>query len=240
MENLAMSPRPTHSPQFSADGASPHRDAERAPVLLLDLDGVLVDTRPVMESAWRQVQEDHGLDVPFEEYARHLGRPFTEIMSRLDLVEAEQIRHTYEKASTDLSHLARQFDGIAEALHSLAADGWLLGVVTSKPLDRADPLLSRLGVSFATVRTPDGVGRGKPAPDPILLALVDLGADPSDALYVGDMAVDQEAAHRAGVSYVHAGWGYGRPVGPSPVIAASPADLLRLLVTGPFLEGSLL
>ncbi|MBM7166964.1 HAD family hydrolase [Streptomyces sp. G44] len=214
-------------------------DTEAVRVLLLDLDGVLVDTRPVMESAWRQVREDHGLDVPFEEYERHLGRPFGDIMKQLGLADAEPIHQTYSKASTAASPLARQFDGVAEVLHAFAAAQWRLGIVTSKPLDRATPLLAQLGVPFATVRTPNGLGRGKPAPDPILLALIDLGADPAEALYVGDMAVDQEAARRAGVPYVHAGWGYGTPSPPAPIVAESPKDLLRLMDPGPFLEGSL-
>lgn len=127
-----------------------------------------------------------------------------------------------------------------EILHVFVAFGWRLGVVTSKPLERAAPLLTNLGCPFSTVRTPNGGGRGKPAPDPVLLALADLGVDPADAVYVGDMAVDQEAARRAGVPYVHAGWGYGCPGSPSPVVAESPKDLLRLLAPGPFLEGSLL
>jgi phosphoglycolate phosphatase-like HAD superfamily hydrolase len=100
--------------------------------------------------------------------------------------------------------------------------------------------LTNLRCPFSTVRTPSGGGRGKPAPDPILLALTDLGVDPADAVYVGDMPVDQEAAHRAGVPYVHAGWGYGCPGAPSAVVAESPKDLLKLLSPGPFLEGSLL
>ncbi|WP_345034461.1 HAD family hydrolase [Streptomyces sannanensis] len=212
-------------------------------MLLLDLDGVLVDTRPVMESAWHRVQEAHGLDVPFEEYERHLGRPFADIMKQLGLVDAERIHQTYAEASTAASYLARQFEDISKVLHTFVAADWLLGIVTSKPLDRAAPLLAQLGCPFATVRTPNGVGRGKPAPDPILLALIDLGADPADAMYVGDMAVDQEAARRAGVSYVHAGWGYGCPSAPAPAVAESPKDLLRLLEVGgptiPFLEGSL-
>ncbi|WP_051734714.1 MULTISPECIES: HAD family hydrolase [Streptomyces] len=208
-------------------------------VLLLDLDGVLVDTRPVMESAWHQVQKDHGLNVPFEMYERHLGRPFADIMDQLGLADAEVIHQTYSQASTAASHLARQFDGVAEVLHAFASADWRLGIVTSKPLNRAAPLLAQLGVPFATVRTPNGVGRGKPAPDPILLALIDLGADPADALYIGDMAVDQEAARRAGVPYVHAAWGYGAAGRPAPVVAESPKDLLRLMDTGPLLEGSL-
>ncbi len=234
-----MPSRFTPSPMPLSGGTRVGFDTEAVRVLLLDLDGVLVDTRPVMESAWRQVCEDHGLDVPFEEYERHLGRPFADIMEQLGLADAEPIHQTYSKASTAASNLARQFDGVAEVLHAFAAADWRMGIVTSKPLDRATPLLAQLGVPFATVRTPNGVGRGKPAPDPIMLALIDLGADPADALYVGDMAVDQEAARRAGVSYVHAGWGYGTPSSPAPFVAESPKDLLRLVDTGPLLEGSL-
>lgn len=212
--------------------------------LLLDLDGVLVDTRPVMEIAWRAVQEAHGVNIPFETYQEQLGRPFDDIMARLGLANAEEIHRTYAEASAAASHLAQEFEGITDVLLAVAADGWSLGVVTSKPLARATPLLARLGCPFVTVRGPEGHGRGKPAPDPILLALIDLGADPADAAYVGDMAVDQEAARRAGVSYIHAGWGYGRPTGPCPAVADTPRQLLHLLgvstPNGPFVEGGLL
>ncbi|MCX4785426.1 HAD-IA family hydrolase [Streptomyces sp. NBC_01221] len=211
--------------------------------LLLDLDGVLLDTRPVMESAWLEVQKTHGLDMPFASYERHLGREFSDIMHRLGVGDAELVHETYEAASRAASHLAQQFAGIAEVLHAFVAAEWRLGVVTSKPLDRAAPLLAQLGCPFATVRTPSSLGRAKPAPDPILLALIDLGVDPSGATYVGDMAVDQEAAARAGVAYVHAGWGYGQPNSPVPGIVESPQELLQLLhpadSSEPFVEGSL-
>ncbi|MFD1277627.1 hypothetical protein ACFQ51_54010 [Streptomyces kaempferi] len=53
------------------------------------------------------------------------------------------------------------------------------------------------------------------------------------------MAVDQESAARAGVAYVHAGWGYGQPASPAPEIAGSPKELLQLLrCPEPFIEGS--
>ncbi|WP_254705695.1 HAD family hydrolase [Streptomyces vilmorinianum] len=107
--------------------------------LLLDLDGVLLDTRPVMERAWQQVLNEHGLDVPFEEYERHLGRPFADIMERLGFAESERLHRTYDEASIAAAHRAREFDGIEEVLHAFVTAGWLLGIVTSKPLDRAAP-----------------------------------------------------------------------------------------------------
>ncbi|MFF9787830.1 phosphoglycolate phosphatase [Streptomyces sp. SceaMP-e96] len=212
--------------------------------LVLDLDGVLLDTRPVMRQAWREVCERHGIDVPFEAYEQHLGRPFDDIMEILGLTEADRLHETYAEASQRGCELASPFAGVEEVLHAFAAADWLLGVVTSKPLDRAAPLLARLGCPFAAVRTPSGPGRGKPAPDPLMLALVDLATDPASAMFVGDMAVDRECARRAGVPYVHAAWGYGEPGSPTPEIARDPQDLLRVLDTscesGPFVTGSLL
>ena len=81
-------------------------------------------------------------------------------------------------------------------------------------------------------------------PDPKLVlfdldsVLMDTLTDPGDALYLGDMAVDQEAARRAGVRYVHAGWGYGDPTDPKPVVVGEPADLVRLLCTAPIAEAA--
>ncbi|MEU6440427.1 HAD hydrolase-like protein [Streptomyces sp. NPDC047046] len=197
--------------------------------LLLDLDGVLLDTLPVMRHAWRRVQELHGVTIPFGDYERQLGREFGDIMQRLGVAEVETVRRTYERESAAAAHLAREFTGMVKVLHAFATADWRLGVVTSKHVDRAAPLLARLGCPFATVRTPVGPSRTKPAPDPLLLALVDLKVDPAASVYVGDMAVDQESAARAGVAYVHAGWGYGQPTDPVPETAASPEELLRLL-----------
>ncbi|MFI5662244.1 HAD family hydrolase [Streptomyces sp. NPDC051684] len=208
--------------------AAPSGHTSRA--LLLDLDGVLLDTRPVMRKAWRKVQETHGVALPFHDYERHLGREFGDIMRRLGVTDAEAVRRTYESESMATAHLAQEFTGIVEMLHAFVAADWRLGVVTSKHVDRAAPLLARLGCPFATIRTPAGAGRTKPAPDPLLLALVDLGVDPAAAVYVGDMAVDQESAARAGVAYIHAGWGYGKPTAPAPETAASPMELLHHLL----------
>ncbi|WP_217171158.1 HAD family hydrolase [Streptomyces sp. AC512_CC834] len=216
-------------PAPESPSAPPTPSDNTSHALLLDLDGVLLDTRPVMRTAWRRVQELHGVTLPFHAYERHLGREFGDIMQRLGVADAEAVRRTYEAESVGAAHLAQDFTGIVEMLHAFVAAGWRLGVVTSKHVDRAAPLLARLGCPFATVRTPAGAGRTKPAPDPLLLALVDLEVDPAAAVYVGDMAVDQESAARAGVAYIHAGWGYGQPTAPEPETVASPKELLRLL-----------
>ena len=206
-------------------------------LVLFDLDGVLIDTLPVMKSAWQTVRTQHGIDIPFGSYAQHLGRPFSDIMASLGIRQAEDVACTYDSVSVRDAHLVRPFSGIEAALRDIAADGRRIGVVTSKPLERAAPLLGRLGCSFAVVRAP-GRERGKPAPDSLLAALVETGTDPADGLYVGDMAVDQEAARRAGIRYVHADWGYGEPGAPKPLSAHEPAELVQLLRDAPTTEAA--
>ncbi|MFM9615808.1 HAD family hydrolase [Streptomyces niveiscabiei] len=212
--------------------------------LLLGLDGVLMDTRPVLATAWYAVQEAHGITVPFADYLPCVGRPFADIMGRLGIGDADQVEATYSTVCRATAHLARPFEGVADALCALVAGGWRVGVVTSTPLNRAEPLLAPFGDVFAAVRTTDGFERGKPAPDPLLLALVDLAVDPAEATYAGGTEVDLETARRAGVPYVHAGWGYGQPDESEPKVAHDPAELLWLLSDGhgrgPFVEGSVL
>src|SRR2546423_6099689 len=136
--------------------------------LVLDLDGVLVDTLPVMREAWKAVQLTHGITLPFERYAKHLGRPFDDIMAQLDIDDATAVHDTYTKASAAAASLTRAVDGMEEVLWAFARAGWRLAIVTSKALDRAAPLIARLGCPFASIRTPESTGRGKPRPDHLL------------------------------------------------------------------------
>ena len=53
----------------------------------------------------------------------------------------------------------------------------------------------------------DHVERGKPAPDPILLALERMGAAPEDAVYIGDSTSDLAAGRAAGTRTAAALWG---------------------------------
>lgn len=203
----------------------------RFDLVLFDLDGVLVDTLAVMRVAWAAVQRAHGIVVPFEAYAAHLGLPFPDIMRALGLGSSPGLQATYETAASAAKDLASPFPGIRPVLASLMAGGCRLGVVTSKSRRRAVPLVEMLGVAFVTVCTPED-GPGKPAPDGLLTAVAEAAVDRSRAVYVGDMPADQQAARRAGVAYAHAGWGYGEPRDPRPSILATPADLLALCLTG--------
>jgi phosphoglycolate phosphatase len=48
-------------------------------------------------------------------------------------------------------------------------------------------------------------------------------------LYVGDTTIDEKAAVSAGITFIYAAWGFGKPVG-SPRSASSFAELLNLII----------
>lgn len=179
-------------------------------LVLLDLDGVLVDSRDAMETAWRAVQHDLGVTTPFGDYFREIGRPFRDILARLDLSEQEdEITRVFRATALREAPRVPAFPGVHTALARLDKRGVKLGVVTSKARSQTAWTLAQFDVEFATVQTPESGCPGKPAPFPLLVAASDAQVDVRDALFVGDMDVDCAAARAAGMRFLHAGWGYG-------------------------------
>ncbi|WP_157944713.1 HAD family hydrolase [Mangrovicella endophytica] len=202
----------------------------RKRLVLLDLDGVIIDSRHNMELAWTGVQRELGISIPFSRYFAEIGRPFADIMARIGLADqAGQVEATYRRVSSQQISDAPLFDGIEAFLRNAARTGVKLGIVTSKDGARTQLVLDRIPVSFAVVMTPGGGLRGKPAPDPLLYAMAQTNTDPAETIFVGDMDSDAEAARRAGLDYVHVEWGYGGMPEYRTASVATPADLTSLL-----------
>jgi CMP-N-acetylneuraminic acid synthetase/phosphoglycolate phosphatase-like HAD superfamily hydrolase len=185
--------------------------------IIFDLDGVLINSLDVMKNSWSVVVEKFNLDIPFSEYQKHIGKPFFDILNelRIDLTLAQDIQSLYDEISTIHMNEIVVYSGVIESLVKLSKIGYKISVVTSKSKDRTSALIKLLfsdRVIFDSVVSPEDIpsGRGKPSPDGILLASILTGIDPSNAIYIGDMQVDSDAAIRAGVQFIYAGWGYGK------------------------------
>ena len=197
---------------------------------LFDLDGVLIDSRANMAAAWRAVQHECGIEVPFEFYFAQIGLPFADILRRLGLnEEAGKAEAVYARASIEHFHLIRCYPGIVEALAALRLGGLALGIVTSKDARRTALAIERIGATFDVVQSPAPGLRGKPAPDQLLVAAAELDVTTQRAIYIGDMPVDALTARRAGMAYAHADWGYGQPLADTRVCLASPDDVAAFL-----------
>ena len=90
--------------------------------------------------------------------------------------------------------------GTAEFLASLPADRW--AVVTSATRRLADARLDAVGILPKTLVTADDVTRGKPDPEPYLLAARQLGVDPARCVVFEDAPAGLQAGRAAGMTTV--------------------------------------
>lgn len=201
-------------------------------LIIFDLDGTLLDSKPCMKAAWAAVQEQHGVTNPFDEYFDLIGRPFSDIMNIMGITDA--VENTYFTASRNSTHLSTLYPCVISTLLKLRAKGHVLSIVTSKSWSNTMHILRYFDIEdlFKLVCSPDSPGleslNGKPEPDHLLHALDCLGFEPNEAVYVGDMDSDYHAAAKAHIKYIHAGWGYGKPIY-GATVASSLTELEELI-----------
>lgn len=190
------------------------RNLEKIKHVCFDLDGVLIDSLPVMERAWSYAIKDLNLDINFSQYKSQIGIPFENILLNLRIDERlwAGIRDKYDDKSNELMKYIEPYQGVSEGLKELAKAGFRLSLFTSKSSSRTIQIVNEFFPHiFSKIITPDDLpkGRGKPHPDGLLLACTGNQSSPGESLYIGDMSVDFDAAFSAGVTFVYAGWGYG-------------------------------
>jgi pyrophosphatase PpaX len=102
----------------------------------------------------------------------------------------------------------RLYDGIREVLEEAGARGIFRGVITGKGRATTEVTLMHLGVRtlLDLVLTADELPKPKPDPGGIHWILNRAGAAPEEALMVGDLPADIEAARAAGVRSGAALW----------------------------------
>ncbi|OHV28182.1 phosphoglycolate phosphatase [Parafrankia soli] len=224
-------------PVRSGTGGNARLDFAHA--VVFDLDGVVVDSFAVMREAFRIAYAEvvGAGSAPFDEYHRHQGRYFRDIMRIMGL--PAEMEEPFVRESHRLRAEVLVYDGVVDLLDTLRRRGYGLAVATGKTGSRARDLLAHLGLLrfFHHVVGSDEVARPKPAPDIVLRALDLLGARPERALMIGDAVTDLRSAHDAGVRAAAALWGSPDEAellaaGPDLVLRR-PADLLAVLPAQP-------
>lgn len=213
--------------------------------VLFDLDGTLLDTARDMAQALNRLRTAEGLpELPFEQI-RPLVSHGAPRLVRLGFGECDSAR--LEGLRTGfLDHYRAAlaihtclFPGFAEVLDAIEAAGMRWGIVTNKPGWLTTPLLESVGLlsRCGCVVSGDTLPERKPHPMPLLHAAALLGLDPRQCAYVGDAERDVQAARKAGMIPVVAGFGYlGEDEDPAAwqpdAVLDAPGDLLRWLGIG--------
>lgn len=180
---------------------------------VFDLDGTLVDSLPDIADALNHAMtEAHFAARTLLEIRAFLGDGARELVRRAvgpapsedaltELVAAYRARYR-----TALVNKTRPYPGVLATLPQLRAPA---AVLTNKPGPEAREIVLGTGMS-AWLPKVVGEGDGLPRkPDPESLRTLVRNAGSVRPLYVGDSAVDEETAARAGVDFVFVSFGYG-------------------------------
>jgi HAD superfamily hydrolase (TIGR01509 family) len=223
-----------------------------ARTVLFDIDGTLVDSNYLHVAAWSQAFVNAGRPVDDRRTHRAIGMDSAKLLAALleidedhvdDDPTAQRAKSAHRELYRALSHRLRPFTGARDLLRALADRGHRVVLATSAPPDELELLRQVLDVEpfLAGVTSSDDVDTAKPAPDIVRVALGTVGADPADAVFVGDSVWDGAAATRAGVRFVAVRTGGGasdaelREAG-AVAISDDVAELLDGLDDGPLVS----
>ncbi len=193
----------------------------RPHMILIDLDGTLVDSVPDLAYCVDAMMARLGRPPHGEAKVRNwVGNGVERLVRRalIGQLEGEPDEADFQRAYPIFLELYRDntskrsqlFPGIDEGLDWLKAAGYRLGCVTNKAAQFTEPLLRDLGVRdyFEIVISGDTLPRSKPDPLPLLHAAAHFGAEPAAALMIGDSISDVKAARAAGFTIFCMSYGY--------------------------------
>jgi len=185
------------------------RSARRPAALILDMDGLLLDTEPLAVRAWSEAASTLG--VAFDAALAHamIGRNFADccalVRARYDAgypVDAllGSWHATYD-AIVEREGLTLK-PGVHELLDWLDTQAIARAVATSTRRTRAQAKLERTGLwpRMHALVGGDEVANGKPAPDIVVAAAARLGVDVAECIVLEDSEPGVQAALAAGAT----------------------------------------
>jgi beta-phosphoglucomutase len=176
---------------------------------IFDMDGVIVDSHPIHQRAWRRLLESTGRTVTESDLEFVLdGRRKEDILRHFfgDLVDQELIHYSNHKERLFHEEAERllPLPGLPTFLQCLRDASISLGVGSSGSRQRVQFTLEKLELRsfFSTVVTGDDVEHGKPDPAVFKLAASRLRCEPSEVVIFEDAVSGIEAARAAGMRCV--------------------------------------
>jgi sugar-phosphatase len=176
-----------------------------ASVLLFDMDGTLVDSTASVERAWGRFAARHGLEATAILAVAH-GRPTIEVVAEFAPAGVDVVAETdrIEAEEIDRTDGISEIPGAAALLSGLDRDRW--AVVTSATRALTTRRLAAVGIPLPKILVAaDDVTKGKPHPQPYMLAAKALGFEAGDAVVFEDAPAGLMSARAAGAATVVVG-----------------------------------
>jgi len=212
---------------------------QRPGLVLIDLDGTLIDSLPdIREAANRMLADLDQAPLSSRRISEFVGNGIDRMVHRCltrDL-EGEAGAEAFSRArKLFLKHYAfhngrhsRLYPGVLEGLEKLRDASIKLACVTNKAAAFSDQLLRHFGICgrFAALVAGDTLTVQKPHPRPLLHTAQLLGVGVLQTLMVGDSVHDVAAARAAGMPVVAVSYGYNHG---QAISAAGPDAIIDRL-----------
>ena len=177
-----------------------------AKVVVLDVDGTLMDTNYLHTEAWARAFEETGNRIPRVRLHRQIGKGSGLLIREFveDEETAQKIDELHSEIYDELQEYGHPLPGARELISSLKERGYEVWFVTSATDEELEHHMQELGAegNIDGVVNSSAVENPKPAPDIFEEALERAGASPDETVAVGDAVWDVEAAKGAGIRTV--------------------------------------
>lgn len=198
-------------------------------LILIDLDGTLVDSIPDISWCLDETMQLIGLPKRGESSARKwVGNGVIRVVQRAiaNDLNAPHDEALFEKAIPIFRQLYTEnsskrnvlYDGVRQGLDYLQTlkhnRKLKIGCVTNKDEQFTHPILRDLGLwdDFEIILCGDTLTKKKPDPLPLLHAANELGCDPKESLMIGDSTSDVKAARAARFNVLCTSYGYNHGI----------------------------
>ncbi|MES2393959.1 MAG: HAD family phosphatase [Acidobacteriota bacterium] len=175
---------------------------------LFDCDGTIADSMPIHYVAWKKILGEWGCDFPERTFYEWGGMPVTDILATLNRQQGLEmpVDDVHRQKEAMYMELVGELKAVPEVLeHVLEGHGRIpMAVVSGSTRESVTRSLETLGIleKFDVLVCAGDYARGKPDPEPFLMAARKLGVAPGDCLVFEDTEMGIEAATAAGMASV--------------------------------------
>ena len=177
-----------------------------ARVVMLDIDGTLMDTSYLHVEAWARAFAEVGVHAPRVKIHKQVGRGSKQLIREFveDEGAVEKVSGLHTEIYGGLQKYGYPLPGAKELIAGLAGKGYELWFVTSANPEELESHQEKLESEdrVSGIVNADDVENSKPAPDIFELTLERANATPEETVALGDAVWDVYAAKAAGIRTV--------------------------------------
>lgn len=178
--------------------------------VIFDLDGVIADTEPLHQQAFRRLLDELGLrEVWLEDWHRYIGTADRPVMIELTrgYTGPLSLEELLDRKAGHFLDLVREREPLYPPIPDLVTDmarRYTLAVASGSMRVAIAGVLGLRGLRqhFRTTLSVQDVGRGKPAPDLFLRASEAIGISPAECVVIEDSNPGVTAARAAGMRVI--------------------------------------